>query len=102
MWSCEFEAALWEWDAAPEGSSWVFLTVPEDVSEEIRMQAGEPRGFGSVRVEVGVGATTWRTSVFPDSARGCYVLPVKKAVRKAQGIEPGDTAHVTVELRDFR
>jgi hypothetical protein len=40
----------------------------------------------------------WRTSIFPDAGRGCYVLPVKKAVRKAQRIEAGDAADVTVEL----
>jgi hypothetical protein len=90
----DFAAELWEHHG--EGA-WVFLTVPEDVSEEIRLQAGEPRGFGSVRVEVATGATTWRTSVFPDSARGCYVLPVKKAVRRAEGVEVGD--RVTVRLR---
>ncbi|MBQ1047647.1 DUF1905 domain-containing protein [Micromonospora sp. C51] len=33
-----------------------------------------------------------------DSARGCYVLPVKRAVRAAADLDPGDTAAVTVEL----
>ncbi|HEU5036498.1 MAG TPA: DUF1905 domain-containing protein [Nocardioides sp.] len=95
-WSCRFDAELWEWDAAPEGSSWVFVTVPEDETDEIRLRSGPPRGFGSVRVEVTIGATTWRTSVFPDK-RG-YALPVKKAVRRAESLEVGDPARVRLEL----
>ena len=95
-WSCAFDAELWEWDAAQDGTSWVFVTVPPDETEEIRLRSGPPRGFGSVRVEVTVGGTTWRTSVFPD-ARG-YALPVKKAVRRAESLEVGDSARVTLEL----
>ena len=53
-----------------------------------------PRGFGSVRVEVTLGETTWRTSVFPEAASGCFVLPVKKAVRRAEGVDPGDVGRV--------
>lgn len=61
------------------------------------MGAGPPRGFGSVRVEATVGGTTWRTSVFPDSRGGSYVLPVKRAVREAEDLDDGD--QVTVTLR---
>jgi Domain of unknown function (DUF1905) len=95
-WTCEFDAELWEWDASPEGSAWVFLTVPADETDEIRQRSGPPRGFGSVRVEATIGATTWRTSVFPDK-RG-YALPVKKAVRRAESLEVGGPARVTLEL----
>ena len=98
-WSCEFDAELWEWDAAPAGSSWVFLTVPEDETEEIGLRSGPPRGFGSVRVEVTVGGSTWRTSVFPDKTRG-FVLPVKKAVRRAESLDVGDSARVRLVLLD--
>jgi hypothetical protein len=45
-----------------------------------------------------VGATTWTTSIFPDRKRGCYVLPIKRAVRKAEALETGDIATITVEL----
>jgi hypothetical protein len=57
-----------------------------------------PRGFGSVRVRATVGGTTWTTSVFPDSTRGAYVLPVKKAVRRAEGLDEGDPADVVLEV----
>lgn len=83
----ELEAELWLADA------WVFLTLPADVGEMVRELAGPPPGFGSVRVEVTVGSTTWRTSVFPDQARG-YVLSVKKAVRRAESLEIGDSTRL--------
>lgn len=94
----EFDAELWIWDAR-RGDSWTFVSLPAEASEQIRELAGGPRrGFGSVRVRVTVGGSTWLTSIFPDSARGCYVLPIKRAVRKAETLDAGDTATVTVEL----
>jgi hypothetical protein len=98
-WACEFDAELWVWESSPDNTAWVFLTVPEDETEEIRLRSGPPRGFGSVRVEVTVGTTTWRTSVFPEKTRG-FVLPVKKAVRRAESLEVGDSARVRLVLPD--
>jgi len=96
----EFEAELWLW-SAKEGDSWVFVTVPEELSDEIRDLAGPPRGFGSVRVEVTIGATTWRTSVFPNSNEaGTFALPLKKAVRKAEDLEVGETARIGLRVLD--
>jgi hypothetical protein len=97
----DFDAELWIWDAR-RLDSWTFVSLPVEVSEEIReLTAGQARGFGSVRVRVTVGGSVWATSVFPDSARGAYVLPVKRAVRNAEGLDVGDTVSVTVELMDF-
>jgi hypothetical protein len=96
-----FEGELWIW-AARRPESWTFVSLPVDASEEIRdLAGGLRRGFGSVRVRVTVGGSTWRTSIFPDSSRGSYVLPIKRAVRKAEALDEGDIATVTVELVDF-
>lgn len=96
----EFESKLWLW-SAKEGDSWVFVTVPEDQSDEIRDLAGPPRGFGSVRVEATIGVTTWRTSVFPNSKEpGTFALPVKKAVRRSEDLEVGDPATVRLRVLD--
>lgn len=97
----DFEARLWVWDAR-RTDTWTFVSLPTDVADEVLDLAGPvARGFGSLRVEVTVGRTTWRTSVFPDSKAGTYVLPVKKAVRTAEGLGPGDTAHVRLTLLDL-
>jgi hypothetical protein len=90
----DFEATLWE-HHGPGG--WCFVTVPPEPSEDIRLSGAEPAGFGSYKVEVTVGGTTWRTSVFPDNSSEGFVLPVKKPVRRAEGLEVGD--QVGVRLR---
>ena len=95
-----FDAELWIWDAR-RGDSWTFVSLPGAASEEIRdMAAGGRRGFGSLRVRVTVGDSTWTTSIFPDRARDTYVLPIKRDIRKAQALDAGDVATVTVELID--
>ncbi|MFN8074222.1 MAG: DUF1905 domain-containing protein [Kineosporiaceae bacterium] len=96
--SFEFTAQLWPWDARVD--SWVFVTVPEDVSDEIAdvADAGPRRGFGAVKVRVSVGATTWTTSIFPSKEQAAYVLPVKKAVRTARGLAVGDTVTIALEV----
>ena len=93
-----FTAPLWEWDAQ---GGWFFVTLPEEAAADIREVPRMPRGFGSVRVRVTVGSTTWSTSVFPDSKLGSYVLPVKKAVRTAEGLEAGGDVLVELEVVDL-
>ncbi|MFJ8437209.1 DUF1905 domain-containing protein [Kitasatospora sp. NPDC094019] len=97
----DFEAELWIWEAR-RADNWTFVGLPVEVSEEIHdlTAAGPRRGFGSLRVRVTIGASSWQTSIFPASD-GAYVLPVKRAVRKAEDLDPGDSTAVTVELLDF-
>lgn len=97
----EFDAVLYEWQAR-RSDRWTFVNLPHDVSDEILDRVGDAvRGFGSVRVEVTVGDTRWRTSIFPDNRARTYSLPVKKAVRAAEGLATGDTAHFSLRLVDF-
>ena len=49
-------------------------------------------------MEVEVGPTVWRTSIFPGDSG--YALPVKKAVRKANDADVGDVLHVRLTLLD--
>lgn len=94
-----FSAEVWEHDGP---AAWHFVTLPPDLADEIdEIDAAarpERRGFGAVRVEVTIGATTWRTSLFPDTKAGSYVLPVKKDVRRAEGLHDGTRADLTIEL----
>lgn len=93
-----FRAEVWLHDGE---ASWHFLTLPTEVADEIDLLTeGERRGFGSVRVEVTIGSSTWRTSIFPATSAESYVLPVKKPVRTAEGIEDGDGVDVVLELVD--
>jgi hypothetical protein len=91
-----FSSPLWRWAARKE--AWFFLSVPQEISEEIAAIPRPPRGFGGVRVRVAVGATRWETSIFPDSGEGGYSLPMKRAVLLAEGIEEGDVVKARIEL----
>jgi hypothetical protein len=97
-----FDAELWMWDVR-RADSWTFVSLPTEASAEIRELAGATprRGFGSLRVRVTVGSSIWATTIFPDTAHGSYVLPIKKAVRKSEALSAGDIARVTIELVDF-
>lgn len=92
-----FSAELWEHSPGDPGS-WHFVTLPADVAEEIALEAGPRQGFGSVRVDVRVGTTSWRTSLFPDAGSGSFVLPVKKQVREAEGLWAGAPCEITVSV----
>lgn len=91
-----FTAELWRTRGE---AAWYFVTLPPGDADLIADMV-EPgvRGFGSVRVEVSVGTTTWRTSIFPDSKSGSFVLPVKKAVRVAERLDDGEPVDVRLSL----
>jgi hypothetical protein len=92
-----FDATLW----IHSGGSWHFVTLPFDVADEIDELTSETkRGFGSSRVKVTIGATTWNTSIFPDTKAESYVLPVKQPVRKAEQLAAGETYRVMLQLVD--
>jgi hypothetical protein len=81
-----------------ETATWHFLTVPEKLSQDIRVHSLANRGgFGSVRVEARIGDVVWRTSVFPQKSGG-YLLPVKADVRRRANIAAGDEVSLTLEL----
>ena len=89
-------APLWLWTG--ESASWHFITVPEELSDEIRAHSLINRGgFGSVRVEVTIGEVSWRTSVFPQKGGG-YLLPMKADARRRADIAAGDEVSLTLVL----
>jgi hypothetical protein len=92
-----FDAELWLWEGT--SAAWHFVSVPEDDADDIEARYGhKAKGFGSVPVQATIGTTRWKTSIFPDSKRGTYLLPVKRAVRDAEGLAEGDVAHVELTI----
>lgn len=93
-----FEAELWE-SEGPGG--WVFAGLPADVSADVRATPRPPApGFGSIRVRATLGDTSWDTSIFYDTKRAQYLLPVKKPVRTAEDVAAGDRVIIEVDLLD--
>lgn len=88
----EFSGDVWFWRGP---SPYHFVTVPDDESAEVALHAASVTyGWGMVPVHAGIGDTEWRTSLFPKN--GGYIVPLKDAVRDAQGIDVGD--RVTIRL----
>ena len=94
---------LWRWTGGG-AASWFFLTVDGAAGEALsatalmrRLELGQARGFGSLRVTARIGETRWRTSVFPQKGKG-WMLPVKAAVRRAEGIAEGDAVALLLEV----
>ncbi|HET7282614.1 MAG TPA: DUF1905 domain-containing protein [Sphingomicrobium sp.] len=89
-------APLWIWTG--DNGSWHFVTVPEELSDEIRAHClAAMRGFKSARVAATINEVSWLTSVFPMKSGG-YFLPVKAEVRRKAGIAAGDVVTVELEL----
>ncbi len=80
---------------------WTFITLPADCADQIRFYAGGKKGraWGMIKVSVRIGGSSWDTTIWPDKASGSYLLPVKAAVRKKEGIAAGNTAQVSLRLR---
>lgn len=96
--SFSFDAEVWEHHGQ---GAWHFVSLPEPIADDIEAEYGHrAKGFGSLRVEVSIGATRWRTSIFPDNKRATYLLPVKKAVRSAKDLSAGSVAQVELRLLD--
>ena len=83
---------VWYWRGP---SPFHFVTVPEDACMEIQATASfVSYGWGMIPVVAQTGDTEWTTSLFPKD--GLYIVPLKESVRRAEGIELGDT--VTIHL----
>ncbi|WP_396668463.1 DUF1905 domain-containing protein [Microbacterium sp. R86528] len=95
----EFESEVFLWDARADVAMHL-TSVPPELSEDIREIPRPHRGFGAVRVIARVGGSEWKTSIFPDKRTETYVLPLKKAVRNAEGLVEGGPVRVRLEVLD--
>lgn len=91
-----FVAKVWEWDGP---QAWHFVSLPVDLADLVKESFGHnARGFKSLRVEVKISEEIWRTSIFPDSKRGTYLLPIKKDMRKRLGVEVGSRVKIEITI----
>ncbi len=92
--SWTFTTRVWEWRGpAPHH----FVSMPPEASADLADDASSlSYGWGAIPVEGRIGDTDFTTSVFPKD--GEYIVPLKVAVRRAEGIEVGDEITLTVHL----
>ena len=94
---------LWRWTGASGTGTWHFLTLDGEAGEALsgtalmRKLEGMARGWGSLKVVATIGESRWSTSVFPSKETG-WMLPIKAAVRKAEGLVEGDAVVVTLKF----
>lgn len=87
-----FSAPIIEWRGP---APFYFVATPEEVTDDIDQLVPQlTYGWGVIPVQVRLGATSWSTSLFP--REGTYLIPLKVAVRRAEGVDLGD--HVTLTL----
>lgn len=90
----EFTAEAISWRGPPP---YVFVPVPEAQAAEIKAVSRlVTYGWGVVPARVTVGATEVPTSLFPKN--GGYLVPIKVAVQRAEGVEVGDLVTLRVEI----
>ncbi len=89
-----FDSELIEWRGP---APYHFLRVPAELCEDLREMAKDVTyGWGMVPVAVWIGGSEWETSLWPKD--GGYLLPVKDWVRKAEGLELGETVSLELDV----
>lgn len=92
----DFTAKLWR---SPGAAGWHFVALPADLSAQIRTLAGGMmNAFGSLRISASIGDAQWKTSLFYDTKRHAFLLPVKADVRRKAQIEADANVDVSVEV----
>jgi hypothetical protein len=82
----------------PGKGGWHFVTITKKDADVIKQEYIWPRaGFGSIPVNVTIGKTKWKTSIFPEKG-GTFVLPLKKSVREKEGISEGESPKILLEV----
>jgi Domain of unknown function (DUF1905) len=93
-----FTGELWYWRGP---SPYHFITVPDEQSAELEAaSAFVSYGWGMIPVTAHIGATGWKTSLWPKDGR--YVVPVKDQVRTAEDLELGDVVEVSLAVGSRR
>jgi Domain of unknown function (DUF1905) len=97
--TCTATVWLWRSSAKPDAAGWFFGKIGPETAAEIKYaMLGLTRAFGSVKVTAQIGKTRWQTSLFPYKETGGFLLPLKAAVRKAEGINVDEAVSVTLTV----
>ena len=89
----EMQGPVVEWRGP---APFYFLALPVEDSEDLKLAAKGMEYWGQVPVVVRIGATDFTTALFPKDGR--YLLPLKDAVRRAEGIDVEDVLTVSLSL----
>ena len=89
-----FSGELWYWRGP---APYHFITVPPDAAAAIRaIASGVTYGWGMIPARVTIGNSAWTTALWPKD--GGYVVPIKDAYRKSEGLALGDMVAVRLTV----
>lgn len=90
----DFSGKIWFWRGP---APWYFVSVPAQQCRDLKAISGAVTyGWGMIPVQVRIGKTVYRTSLWPKD--DSYIVPIKASVRKAEGLEEGDTVTLWLEV----
>ena len=94
----KMQAKVWLYPG--ETGAWYLVTLPKNISKEIRAVFGVlERGWRSLPVVAEIGKTRWKTSIFYDNKLGAYIFPLKAEVRKKENISEGIKINFSIEIQ---
>jgi uncharacterized protein DUF1905 len=84
-----FDGEVIEWRGP---APYYFVAMSDADSAELKEAARHLVYWGQVPVRAVLGDTEFRTALFPREGR--YLVPLKDAVRRAEGVDKGDVVSV--------
>lgn len=81
----------------PGGNPLHFIYVDGTEKDKIK-KIGKKHHIGMIRVEVSLGNSVWQTSLLPFRKEDCYLLAIKKDIRRKENIFLGDEIRVFLRL----
>ncbi|WP_150460301.1 DUF1905 domain-containing protein [Nesterenkonia ebinurensis] len=89
----QFEAEVIEWRGP---APFLFAPLPEQLSADLKEAAKHLMYWGQIPVIATIGSTEFDTAMWPKDRQ--FLLPLKTAVRRAEGINLGDSVTAVVRL----
>lgn len=90
----EFDAKVFQWRGP---APYFFVATPAHVNDFLHAHLGElSYGWGGIPAQVCVGDTEVTTSLMPKD--GVYLVPLKVALRRSEGIDDGDAVRVRLRV----
>lgn len=89
----EFEGPVVEWRGP---APFYYVRIPEEDSADIKVAARGVEYWGQVPVVARINDVEFTTALFPKD--GCYLLPLKIAVRESAGIDEDAVVQVALNV----
>ena len=90
----EFDAEVFQWRGP---APYFFVATPAHVNDFLHTHHGElTYGWGVIPAQVRIGGTEVTTSLIPRD--GVYLVPLKVALRRPEGIDDGDDIRVGLHV----